>query len=608
MAIKNKLLLLSVAIPAVGIADDRPNILWVVSEDNTTYLGCYGDPYAVTPNIDELAQNGVRYTNAFATAPVSAPARSTVITGLYPTSMGTQNMRSQYPIPEYIRAYVEYLREAGYYCANNSKTDYNSASCTTDSWDDSSKEAWWSNRDEGQPFFQVCNFESSHESSIFSRNNDSDVVIDPDDIVLPPYLPDTPGNREDRAYYYSKLAVMDSQIGEVFERLEEDGLADNTIIFYFGDNGGVLARSKRFLYDQGLRVPLVIHFPEKYKHLAPAEDGQAIDRLVSFVDFAPTMLNMLGIDIPSHMQGQPFLGDNQQQPRDYVYAFRNRMDERYDFSRVVQGKRYKYIRNYMPHRPWGQHINFLFRAKGMQEWKAAYDNGECNEIQARFFETKAAEELYDLETDPFEINNLAENSEYTWLLETMRSEHKKWIEEYPDSGFLTEYEMVKRSKQTTIYDLIRQESLPYERVCETADIATLADPSSFDELVERLDDQEASIRYWATVGMILQPEKAAGVKDKLKTMILNDESTIVRLSAAEALFDIGYKEEAIADIRTIIHQDSDEHARVYAYNILDIFGDCTDDLKKEVVRLYKDDNDSGYDQRIITYWHGKFKD
>ena len=319
---------------SAGQETHRPNILWITSEDNSPLLGCYGDTFATTPNLDRFATEGIVFENAFANVPVCAPTRFTILTGMNACSMGTQHMRSRYDIPPFIRPYTRYLQNAGYYCTNRSKTDYNYATDDKSHWDECSREAHYKNRRPGQPFFAVFNITVSHESSI--HNQQPRTRHDQAQLHLPPYHPDTPEIRQNWAQYYDKVEDMDSQVGEILDELEKSGLAGDTIVFYYSDHGGVICRSKRFVYDSGTHVPMIVRFPDKYRHLAPGKQGSRTDRLVSFVDLAPTVLSLAGIEIPGHMQGEAFLGDRSKPKREYVYLFRGRMDERYDMMCVVR--------------------------------------------------------------------------------------------------------------------------------------------------------------------------------------------------------------------------------------------------------------------------------
>lgn len=351
-----------------NVPDELPNILWLTSEDNSAMLGCYGDTFSTTPNLDQLASQGFLYTHAYANAPVCAPARNTILTGIYASSAGNQHMRSYYPGPEGVKTYPEFLREAGYYCTNNSKTDYNSDSFDPKLiWDESSNNAHYKNRKPGQPFFAVFNCGISHESSLHDSIPDELLRHSPDEVPIAPYHPSTSAIKHDWAQYYDKVEDMDSWVGEKLRELENEGLADNTIVFYYSDNGGVLARSKRYLYETGTRVPLIVRIPEKYKYLYPAEkQSSRVDRLVSFVDLVPTLLSITGINIPDYLQGNAFLGKQATHDPEYVYMFRGRMDERYDMSRAVRDKKYRYIINYMPYRIYGQYLGYLWKAPSVR--------------------------------------------------------------------------------------------------------------------------------------------------------------------------------------------------------------------------------------------------
>ena len=359
----------------------RPNILWITAEDMGANLGCYGDSYATTPNLDRLASESVRYTNAFATAPVCSPARSCLITGVYATSLGTHGLRSAFPIPEQMRGFPAYLRAAGYYCTNNVKTDYNTANepaIIRASWDESSAKAHWRNRRPGQPFFAVFNDMVTHQSRTsvwpyeqFQKELQSQLTPherhDPAQAPVPPYWPDTPVTRRTIARYYDCITLMDRNAGRLLAELEEAGVADDTIVFFYADHGAGHPRHKRLVLDSGLHVPLIVRFPEKYRHLAPAAPGEAVDRLVSFVDFPATVLSLLGLPVPEYMQGRAFLGAAETAPRQYVYGARDRVDEAFDMARSVRDKQYLYVRNYMPHLSYNQPEGFSDQAEVRRE-------------------------------------------------------------------------------------------------------------------------------------------------------------------------------------------------------------------------------------------------
>jgi len=534
---------------------NRPNILWITSEDNGPFLGCYGDKFANTPNLDRLAAEGILYENAFATAPVCAPARSTIISGMYPLTMGTQHMRSKNKIPAFIKFFPQYLREVGYYCTNNHKEDYNMPK-PEGVWDESSRKAHYKNRAPGQPFFAIFNLTVSHESSIHKPMKE--LKHDPARVKLPPYHPDTPEIRHDWAQYYDKIEELDRQVGRLLKELEDEGLADDTIVFYYSDNAGVLPRSKRFVYDSGLHVPFIVRFPPKYQHLAPGKPGTKTDRLISFVDLAPTMLSLVGIKIPEHMQGVAFLGPQAGEPRKYIYAFRGRMDERYDMMRVVRDKQFKYIRNYNPHRIYAQHVEYLWRAPAMQSWEKMYREGKCNEIQSIFWNTKPPEELYDVKADPHEVHNLADDPQYQDTLKRLREACHRWMLEIRDSGFIPEGEMLERAKRKTIYEVVREPDFPLEKIIETADMATMRKPEYLDELIRRMNDPESVVRYWAVTGCLVLGKKAKSAVDAVKK-VLNDNCGDVRVAAAEFLCQMGYESEGLP---VLIRELQNENSKV----------------------------------------------
>jgi len=525
----------------------RPNILWLVSEDNSPYLGCYGDTFARTPRLDALAAEGVAYDNAFANTPVCAPARSTLITGLYATSLGTHHMRSRNKVPSYVELFPRLLRRAGYYTTNHSKTDYNLVQEPGDAWD-AIRRGHYKNRRNGQPFFSVFNIETSHEGQLHGTTVKQEHLERP--FKLPPYHPDTPEIRSNWVEYYERLHRMDGEIGARLDELDEAGLADDTIVFYYSDHGGVLTRSKRFLFDTGVHVPLIVRFPKKFSQLAPGKPGSRSDRLVSFVDFAPTVLQLAGIDIPKRFQGHAFLGPTAAPPQDYVYLFRGRMDERYDCQRAVRDKRYKYVCNYLPHRPYGQHIEYLWQMPTTLSWEAAYKAGELNAVQRAFWEKKPPEELYDTETDPWEVNNLAANPAYQETLTRLRQANRAHLLTVRDAGFLPEAEMVERASGDSAYELAQDGiSYPLERLLETAELAAKRDPTTIRELVARMADVDAGVRYWAATGCVALGAAAAPALEPLEKL-LKDPSVDVRIAAAEALCGLG---EAEAGVATLAH-------------------------------------------------------
>ncbi len=432
-------------------AEKKPNILWISFEDTNPYYGCYGDSVARTPHLDRLAAEGCRWTRCFSTAGVCAPARSAVITGMYPISIGTHNMRTTHTnastpemptpysavVPHYVKCFTEYLRTAGYYCTNNVKCDYQFDPPLT-AWDKLGGEAHWRNRpNPDQPFFAVFNLGETHESFMWPEKT-PDIDFSPDAIQLPPYFPDTPKVREAIARMYTRIAQNDHILSELLQQLDEDRLVENTAVFHWSDHGP-LPRGKRWTYDSGIHVPLIVRWPG---HL---EAGSVSDQLVSTVDLGPTVLSMVGVEIPHHMQGRAFLGPQAKPPRDYVYASRDRYDESYDMVRAVRDKRFKYIRNYRPELPYLLWIPYRNRHPILQEMWRLHMAGELDKAQSLMFKCpRPVEELYDTEADPFEISNLAADPNYAKELERLRGALDKWIEDVGDMGKIPENEMVRQ--------------------------------------------------------------------------------------------------------------------------------------------------------------------
>lgn len=457
MAVKNSVCGIGVAslLAVQGIAQQpqrHPNILWISTEDMSPHLGCYGDKVARTPNIDRLASQGIRYTNVFTTAAISAPCRAGIITGMYQTSIGCMHMRTtsyrrvvENPVeftavpPHYVKAFTEYLRTAGYYCTNNSKTDYQFAKDPVPAsiWDECSRTAHYRNRpDKNQPFFAVFNWTGTHESQNWNISN---VRTDPAKVEVPPYYPDNDIVRRNLAKMYDNIAKLDSVVGVLLTELEKEGELNNTIIFFWGDHGDGLPRAKRWLYDSGLNIPLIIKFPGN------ANAGKVDDRLISSIDLGPTVLSLAGIPVPAHMQGRPFLGNQNTAPRDAVYAARDRVDESYDMIRSVRTKNFLYIRNYYPNEPYPIWVPYLHNMPIYKEMLRLDAEGKLTGPQKSWMTySRPPEELYDVKADPFQIRNLANDPKYRQVLEELRGKHEKWTRETGDMGHLNEPEMIER--------------------------------------------------------------------------------------------------------------------------------------------------------------------
>jgi uncharacterized sulfatase len=523
----------------ISVAAPLPNILWITAEDINPHLGCYGDTYAATPNLDRFAAGALRYRNCWSTAPVCAPARTTIISGVYPTCLGAEHMRSEVAMPSFMKMYPQFLRARGYYCSNNSKEDYNLTK-PGKVWDNSSAKAHWTNRAPGQPFFAVFNIERSHESQLRVRPHT--LQHDPAKVRLPAYHPDTPEVRHDWAQYHDKITEMDALFARRLQELEDAGLADETIVFFYGDNGSGMPRSKRWPYNSGLRVPLIVRVPEKFRAQAPPEytPGGESDRLVGFIDLAPTLLSIAGVRPPDWMQGHAFMGSFVTAPQKYLFGFRGRMDERQDLVRSVRNERYIYVRQYMPHLICGQYINYMFQTPTTRVWKQLYDEGKLKPPQTFFWEPKPPEELYDLQTDPDEVKNLAVSPEHETVLAELRRALRQHLLTVRDVGFLPEAEQHRRAAGTTMYELGHdRQKYPLERILAMADFASLLKPEALPELKQGLSDSDSAVRYWAALGLLMRSRNAVESARAGLRRALTDDSPSVRITAARALGQFG---------------------------------------------------------------------
>ena len=443
---------------AAAALTSRPNIIWISNEDMSPRLGAYGDKLARTPVIDRLARESIRYTNVFATAPVCAPSRAAIITGMYQTTLGAQHMRTtEDRVPElpgpylavppfYVKAFPEYLRAAGYYTTNRAKTDYQFGVPFT-IWDDVGRTAHWRNRpDKSRPFFSVFNLEVTHESQIFPSSparKGKPLVTNPAAIDVPPYYPDTPAVREELARMYDNIADMDGQVGELLKQLADDGLAENTIVFYWSDHGDGVPRAKRSLYDSGLRVPLMIRWPKGLG--STVTPGSVRDEMVSFVDLAPTVLALAGVDIPAHLPGRVLVGPKAGAAPELVFAARDRMDTEYDMMRSARDSRFLYIRNFSPELPYAGHITYRNQSAIMQEWFRLQADGKLTGPAALWMRTsRPPEELYDTRTDPHQIHDLAAEPAHRATLERLRRAVTDWMARSHDQGLVNEPEMIQR--------------------------------------------------------------------------------------------------------------------------------------------------------------------
>lgn len=438
------------SIPKLTSAQKHPNILWITCEDLSPFLPSFGDSTIKTPNLSWLAANGIRFTRMFSTYGVCAPSRCSIITGMYPTTIGAMDMRTgtvhqdipylpdyeAVPPPE-VRCFTEYLRAAGYYCTNNAKTDYQFKSPIT-AWDENGKKATWRHRKPGQPFYSVFNIGITHESQLW-RRQDKPLRVDPAKVPVPPYYPqDNLVIRRQVARMYDNIMLMDKRVGELIDELKEDHLLDSTIIIFCSDHGGPFAWYKREAYDRGTHIPFIVRFPDKRR--AGTKDTE----LHSLVDMAPTILSLADVPIPEYLQGQAFLGpEKAAHSRKYIFTARDRMDEQYDLVRTVRDKHYQYVRNYDPDLPRYHNNAYRLHMPMMQEILRLKGKDSLNAPLKRWFSTKPVEELYDVQKDPYELHSLANDAAYSGVLKRMRTALNDWERETRDKGFMQEIDLIR---------------------------------------------------------------------------------------------------------------------------------------------------------------------
>lgn len=563
----------SATLASKSTAGERPNILCLCFEDGPPHFGAYGDTLAHTPTVDRLAREGVVFEHAYTTQPVCGPSRFAMLTGMYPESAAAEDFGTEIgTLPVDYLAYPQIFREAGYYCTNNFKTNYNSQFDFVDLWDESSPKAHWKNRPEGEPFLAVFNGDPSHESCLFDPAPSwkaryealpASSRVKPEDVRIPAFLPDTPAMRRDFATSYDYLAAVDGMWAERLRELEEAGVAEDTIILVYSDHGGITPRTKRFCYEQGAHIPTIVYMPEKWRHLMPFAPGTRVKEVVSHVDLMPTLLSLAGIEPPQHLHGRAYLGSYRRPAPKYVFTGRDRMDERYDLIRSATDGRYRYIRNYYPHRVWGQHLAFQFQAKGYQDWEAAHIAGTLNPGQDRFWRTKPFEELYDVETDPDQMRNLVDEPAMRAKLAEMRAALDEHILKVNDNGFIPEgcsLQGYSRSRAAGQY--------PLAAVMALAGKAASRQPRNLPIFVRELGNENECIRYWAALGLLMLGSGATSATAKIKAALLREESVPTRIVLAEALIGLSNDSDAMKALILILFFEVSEAYRLQALTAL----------------------------------------
>ena len=594
-------------VSAQALAVDRPNILWISCEDISPRLGCYGDTTATTPNLDRLATEGIRFTHAFSCHGVCAPSRTGIITASYPISLGANHMRSKVKLPPHIHPFPQDLRESGYYCTNNSKTDYNLRWDEKATWDETSGKAHWKNRkSDDQPFFAVFNLTMTHESKVWQKGwkEVASVLKEserhrPEAMLVPPLYPDTLAVREDIARLADLITVMDRQVGLILKELDNAGLADDTIVFFWSDHGSGLPRSKRWTYDSGSRVPMIVRVPEKYRNMATgATAGSTDDRMINLIDLGPTVLSLAGVAIPDGINGQPFLGKAQGPDREFIYGARDRIDERFDMVRTVRSRDFRYVRNLMPWRPALQHVSYGEQNAIMQEMRKLLAAGKLPPQSAQWFANpRADEELYDLNADPWELVNLAKDPAHAATLKSLSAECDRWQIATRDAHLLPEImldagETAAGSRWQILHGadgLQRTEKLLAAAKSTAHSIASQSD-LAMPEL-----DADPVVRWW----QVMACSKASNVADFKELLEKEAQSAepAIRIAAAGGLARMGDLRTAAATLGELLGSENNfvQHAAILE---IDEAGPELIELTKEQIKRVGDDE---YCQRLADH-------
>ena len=519
----------------------QPNILWIVTEDNSIhYMDLYTKGGAKMPTISSLASEGIVFDNAFSNAPVCSVARSTLITGVYAPRIGTQYHRRMYKVklPDNVKPLPVYLKDAGYYTTNNAKEDYNFIK-EGEIWDESSGKASYKNRNEGQPFFHVQNFHNTHEGQLHFDNEHLESALKNNnlDSIKPfPYHPDTPTFRYTQSLLHNHHKDVDKEIAKIIDDLEKEGLIDDTIIFYYGDHGGVLPRSKGYIYESGLNVPMVVRVPKKFKNLSPFKSGSRTSSFVEFVDLVPTVLSIAGIAIPNSVDGKPFLGKSLKkrklEKQNITFGYADRFDEKYDLVRSVRKGKFKYMRNYQPFNVDGLYNFYRYKMLAYKEWYKLYQDGKLNTVQSQFFEARLPEALYNIDEDPHETNNLANDKNYNETLMELRNELNNHLVSINDLSFLPEPHLLKNGLQDIVGYSEKNKDL-IKRLIETSNLSLYDYDEVSSKLKDALNDDNPWVRYWGVIVNSIFGNKALENTEKINFIFENDPENLVRMRAAE---------------------------------------------------------------------------
>lgn len=559
------------------LAQDKPNILWITIEDTSPqFIGCYGNSNARTPVIDELAEQGVRFTNAFSTGTVCSPSRSAIITGVKTYKLGTGNHRSSYQIPQSIKGFPYYLKNEGYYTTNNSKTDYNIANAKKfikEAWNENSGKSGWWNRKPGQPFFAVFNFMDSHQSrtmtnsydwyenKVLSKLSDEERIGD-NDFDMPPFYKDSPDMRKQMSRVYNSLKLTDNKIGKLLQKLEDDKLRDSTIIFFYADHGEGIPRGKTNGINLGYRVPFVVWFPEMYKHLSPwGKSGVVTDELVCFEDLAPTLIRLAGGELPKHLEGRVLIGKEREKPKEYLVLSADRADNGIDMVRTVTNGDFVYSRNYYPYQPEVRYIRYMEIGKIKKQMRRDYGNGELNDLQSSIFEARPAEFLFNIKDDKWETNNLVKDSKYKSVLNKMRKLLDKEVLNARDVMFLPEYEIAKISENEALYDFrFDKKRYSLKEIYNAASLSGFRSDEVAKKQVGLFKSSNQIVRYWAIMGMRSQNADIIQNYKKEISLLMDDEYEPVSASAAVIMYQFFKDSKAEKLVHNFMKSSNDQVA------------------------------------------------
>ncbi|MEM1135376.1 MAG: sulfatase [Bacteroidota bacterium] len=563
---------------------ERPNVLWLVVEDMSPYLSFYGNKYTHTPTLDALAKKSIIFEKAYSNGAQCSPARSTLISSIYAPMLATDWHREKRAVPEEYY-YPIYLRQAGYYCTNNSKTDYNSSNQPNNIWNESNKKATYLNRpDKNKPFFAVYNYNGTHTQRIATRNTKDRTprIIDPSSIKLPAYLPDLPAIRDDIAWHYDSVNEMDNWIKARLEELRRSGEAENTIVFFYSDHGGCLPRAKAFVYEVGTKVPLLVHFPDKLKSLAGVEIPSKDNRLVGFVDFAPTLFNLLSIDIPDFMMGQPFLGKNLPIPKKEIFLYRTNQEQNFIPSRALTDGRYRFIWNFNTAYPNGTRQSYQWQMPSYQAWNQAFIEGKTDSIQEIFWKPMEPFEFYDTKNDPYETNNLINASEYQEKINLMRQQLLSFMKKNKDLG-LYPWSMRRKEESIPFYEYVRNTNQDVNAVIDAAVISSTAKVKDLQKLEQVMQSENPAVRYWGALGILqlLERRELQNIPEVVLSLFEDkNEETEVRLICAEILVKAQKNSIALDFILEAV-----ESNYYIAFSVLQNLGDLAKPIEKNLIDL-----------------------